>query len=127
VKAFTAEQASDYDLAITSYGSLLRIPVFAEADWRVVILDEGQAIKNPNARQTKAAKALKASRTMLHAAHRRVDQVDSSRSELLVSGSFGGRAGVIPAYKKGVRPDFATPRLQQQARIPSPQAGKTPS
>ncbi len=60
VKAFTAEQASDYDLAITSYASLLRIPVFAEADWRFVILDESQAIKNPNARQTKAAKALKA-------------------------------------------------------------------
>src|SRR5216683_2804151 len=60
VKAFTAEQASDYDLAITSYGSLLRIPVFAAADWRFVILDEAQAIKNPNARQSKAAKALKA-------------------------------------------------------------------
>src|SRR6266849_2508308 len=60
VKAFSAEQASDYDLAITSYGSLLRIPMFAEADWRFVILDEAQAIKNPNARQTKAAKALKA-------------------------------------------------------------------
>src|SRR6266851_2605659 len=40
--------------------SLLGIPVFAEADWRFVILDEAQAIKNPNARQTKAAKALKA-------------------------------------------------------------------
>ena len=60
VKAFTAEQASDYDLAITSYGSLLRIPMFAAADWRFVILDEAQAIKNPNARQTKAAKALNA-------------------------------------------------------------------
>ena len=60
VKAFTAEQASDYDLAITSYGSLLRIPMFVEADWRFVILDEAQAIKNPNARQTKVAKALKA-------------------------------------------------------------------
>ena len=58
VKAFTAEQAAEYDLAITSYGSLLRIPVFAETDWRFVILDEAQAIKNPNARQTKAAKAL---------------------------------------------------------------------
>jgi non-specific serine/threonine protein kinase len=60
LKAFTAEQALDYDLVITSYGSLLRIPVFAETDWRFVILDEAQAIKNPNARQTKAAKALKA-------------------------------------------------------------------
>jgi non-specific serine/threonine protein kinase len=60
VKAFTAETASDYDLVITSYGSLLRLPVFAEADWQFVILDEAQAIKNPDARQTKAAKALKA-------------------------------------------------------------------
>ena len=60
VKAFTAEQALDYDLAITSYGTLLRIPAFAETDWRLVILDEAQAIKNPDTRQTKAAKALKA-------------------------------------------------------------------
>ena len=60
MKAFTAERAADHDLAITSYGSLLRIPVLAETDWRLVILDEAQAIKNPNARQTKAAKALKA-------------------------------------------------------------------
>ena len=34
--------------------------MFAETDWRFVILDEAQAIKNPNARQTRAAKALKA-------------------------------------------------------------------
>ena len=60
MKAFTAEQAVEYDLAITSYGSLLRIPVFAETDWRFVILDEAQAIKNPNARQTRAAKSLRA-------------------------------------------------------------------
>jgi non-specific serine/threonine protein kinase len=50
----------DYDLAITSYGSLLRMPVLAETSWRFVILDEAQAIKNPAARQTKAAKALQA-------------------------------------------------------------------
>ena len=60
VKAFTAEQALDYDLAITSYGTLLRIQAFTETDWRLVILDEAQAIKNPDTRQTKATKALKA-------------------------------------------------------------------
>jgi superfamily II DNA or RNA helicase len=58
IKQFTPEQ---YDLAITSYGSLLRIPAFAETEWRFVILDEAQAIKNPAARQTKAAKALRGS------------------------------------------------------------------
>jgi non-specific serine/threonine protein kinase len=49
-----------FDLAITSYGSLRRIPALAEATWRFVILDEAQAIKNPSAKQTKAAKALRA-------------------------------------------------------------------
>jgi superfamily II DNA or RNA helicase len=59
IKQFTPERASEYDLAITSYGSLLRIPTLAETSWRFVILDEAQAIKNPAARQTKAAKALR--------------------------------------------------------------------
>ncbi len=60
IKQFSPEHAAGHDLAITSYGSLLRIPAFAETPWRYVILDEAQAIKNPNARQTRAAKALKA-------------------------------------------------------------------
>jgi len=47
-----------HDLVITSYGTLLRLPALAEAAWRLVILDEAQAIKTPAARQTKAAKAL---------------------------------------------------------------------
>jgi non-specific serine/threonine protein kinase len=60
IKQFTPTDAAGHDLVITSYGSLLRIPAFAETAWRFVILDEAQAIKNPNARQTRAAKALKA-------------------------------------------------------------------
>jgi len=48
------------DLVITSYGSLLRSPGLAQATWRLAILDEAQAVKNPQAKQTKAAKALKA-------------------------------------------------------------------
>jgi superfamily II DNA or RNA helicase len=51
---------ADHDLAITSYGSLLRMPALAATAWRFVILDEAQAVKNPAARQTKAAKALQA-------------------------------------------------------------------
>ncbi len=59
-KQFTAADAAGLDLAITSYGTLLRMPVLAEITWRLLILDEAQAIKNPNAKQTRAAKALHA-------------------------------------------------------------------
>ena len=47
-------------MAITSYGTLLRLPMLADIAWRLVILDEAQAIRNPHAKQTRAAKALKA-------------------------------------------------------------------
>jgi non-specific serine/threonine protein kinase len=50
----------DVDLVITSYGSLLRIPWIAETSWRLVVIDEAQAIKNPDAKQTRIAKTLKA-------------------------------------------------------------------
>jgi superfamily II DNA or RNA helicase len=60
LKAFGPADTAGLDLAITSYGSLLRISAWAQAAWRFVILDEAQAIKNPAAKQTRAAKALKA-------------------------------------------------------------------
>jgi non-specific serine/threonine protein kinase len=58
-KQVTPDRFDGVDLAITSYGSLLRVPALAETDWRLVVLDEAQAIKNPNAKQTRAAKALR--------------------------------------------------------------------
>jgi hypothetical protein len=58
---FSAKDAAALDLAITSYGSLLRIKALSEIEWRYAVLDEAQAIKNPNAKQTRAAKALRAS------------------------------------------------------------------
>jgi len=60
IKQFAPDQIAGLDLVITSYGSLLRIPGLSQAKWRFAILDEAQAIKNPNAKQTKAVKALDA-------------------------------------------------------------------
>jgi len=58
LKTLAPERLRDVDLVITSYGSLLRVPWIAEVAWRLVVLDEAQAIKNPDARQTRAAKQL---------------------------------------------------------------------
>ena len=49
------------DLVITSYGMLLRAPQLAAMPWRLAVLDEAQAIKNPAAKQTREAKKLDAS------------------------------------------------------------------
>jgi SNF2 family DNA or RNA helicase len=51
---------SDVDLVVTTYGMLLRQEWLVETKWRLAILDEAQAIKNPDARQTKTVKRLKA-------------------------------------------------------------------
>jgi non-specific serine/threonine protein kinase len=60
LEALGREKLSEVDLVITSYGSLLRIPWLATTGWNLVALDEAQAIKNPTAKQTRAAKKLKA-------------------------------------------------------------------
>jgi superfamily II DNA or RNA helicase len=60
LKQITPDRLQDLHLAITSYASLLRLPLLGQSRWRLVILDEAQAIKNPNAKQTAAAKGLKA-------------------------------------------------------------------
>jgi non-specific serine/threonine protein kinase len=44
------------DVILTTYGTVLRVPWMAEERWGAVILDEAQAIKNPEAKQTRALK-----------------------------------------------------------------------
>jgi superfamily II DNA or RNA helicase len=46
------------DLVITTYGMLARIPWLRTRLWRLVILDEAQAIKNAQTRQARTAKEL---------------------------------------------------------------------
>ena len=54
------EQLRATDLVLTSYGSLLRLPWIEATAWHFAILDEAQAIKNPDAKQTRAVKRLTA-------------------------------------------------------------------
>ena len=58
LKTLGPDRLPEVDLVITSYGSLLRVPWLAEVAWRLVVLDEAQAIKNPDAKQTRIAKGL---------------------------------------------------------------------
>jgi non-specific serine/threonine protein kinase len=55
-----ADNLAHVDLVITSYGFLARAPWLGTTPWRLVVLDEAQAIKNPAAKQTKTVKQLRA-------------------------------------------------------------------
>ncbi len=60
LKAAAPGSVAGSDLVITSYGTLARVPWLASHSWRLVVIDEAQAIKNPAAKQTRAVKSLKA-------------------------------------------------------------------
>jgi superfamily II DNA or RNA helicase len=55
-----ADGLAGVDLVITSYGYLARSPQLVAATWRLVVIDEAQAIKNPAAKQTRTVKQLRA-------------------------------------------------------------------
>jgi SNF2 family DNA or RNA helicase len=48
------------DVVLTTYGTLMRQSWLQERQWRLLVLDEAQAIKNPVSRQSKAIKRIKA-------------------------------------------------------------------
>ncbi len=60
LKALTPLSFAQAQLVMTTYGSLQRVPALTQTDWELVIVDEAQAIKNPNAKQTRAVKKVKA-------------------------------------------------------------------
>jgi len=60
IAAAPAVALGDTDLAVTSYAMLDRQPWLRSLHWRLLILDEAQAIKNAGTRQSKAVKALDA-------------------------------------------------------------------
>ena len=51
---------ADTDLVVTTYAMLVRQTWLADLSWRLVILDEAQAVKNPATRQSRAVRKLPA-------------------------------------------------------------------
>ena len=60
MRALDASRLGQFDLVITSYGSLLRASALSEMKWQIAVIDEAQAIKNPGAKQTRLVKKLHA-------------------------------------------------------------------
>jgi len=59
VAANPADRLGGVDLVLTTYGMLMRNEWLHELPWRLVVLDEAQAIKNPASQQTRAVKKIK--------------------------------------------------------------------
>jgi hypothetical protein len=55
------EMCVNCDLVITTYNMLARLDFLRRREWKLVILDEAQAIKNSGTRQARAVKELRAS------------------------------------------------------------------
>ena len=60
VAAAPEAHLAETDLVVTTYAMLVRQPWMAEVSWRLVILDEAQAIRNPGTRQSRAVRKLTA-------------------------------------------------------------------
>ena len=60
IAADPARELAGVDLVVTTYSMLKRQPWLQKVSWRLAILDEAQAIKNPGTAQTKAAKKIPA-------------------------------------------------------------------
>ena len=64
--AFENGQAeTEADIVLTTYGMVERLRWIKQRNWGLIILDEAQAIKNPASQQTRAVKALEASRRIV--------------------------------------------------------------
>jgi hypothetical protein len=60
LKKIDEARVNEMDLVITTYGSVRTLPWISRRGWNLVVADEAQAIKNPEAKQTRAVKALRA-------------------------------------------------------------------
>jgi non-specific serine/threonine protein kinase len=59
LRSMKTSRLAAIDLVVTSYATLPRLAWIGKTHWRLVVLDEAQVVKNPDAKQTKAVKSLR--------------------------------------------------------------------
>ena len=120
LSSLTSEALCEHDVVITTYGTLQRLAALTTRSWNVVVLDEAQAIKNPGAKQTRAAKALRA--PLPPGAHRHAGREPAGRSLVAVRLHVPRPARLVQGVRS-VRQDgreARARRLRSAARAGSP-------
>ncbi len=103
-----------YNVIITTYGILVRdIGMLSEYDFSYVVLDESQAIKNPNSKRYKAVRLLKAENRIVLTG----TPVENNTFDLYAQMNFlnPGLLGSVPFFKE----EFSNPidRFDNKARM----------
>ncbi len=62
LEADAEKEIKGFDVVVTSYGMLTRLPWLLKIDWLCAIIDEAQAIKNHSTKQSKSVRSLKSRR-----------------------------------------------------------------
>lgn len=60
----TKKFLAKYDCIVTTYGMILRLEKLTNITWSALVVDEAQAIKNPQSKQSKAVRSLISSRKL---------------------------------------------------------------
>ena len=95
-------------VTLTSYGTLMRRPALQEPPWELIVLDEAQAIKNPDAKLTRTVKSLKSRRRICVTGTPIENHIGDlwSIMDFLNPGLLGD-AGKFRAWARGLSPGAA--------------------
>ncbi len=99
-----SDDFNKYDLVITTYGTLLRdIEFLKEHEFEYIVLDESQAIKNPNSKRYKAVRMLRAHNRLVLTG----TPIENNTFDLYAQMTFvnPGLLGTMANFKK----EYATP------------------
>ena len=99
------DSLADYDLVLTTYGLLRRdVETLRDVQWSWVILDESQAVKNPDSQTAKAARLLQAKWRLCMTGTPLENRLDElwSQMQFLNPGLLGSRAGFDARFAKPV-------------------------